>query len=77
MVVNSVFLICLFFFSIFHPLDDRQFVVSGQCVCKGILSGSNAGITSVEFDSAGVLMLAASNDYATRVWNIEDKRLLV
>jgi autophagy-related protein 16-1 len=52
-------------------------MVSGQCVCKGILTGSNAGITSVEFDSAGVLMLAASNDYATRVWNIEDKRLLV
>ena len=48
-----------------------------QCACKGTLAGSNAGVTSVEFDVTGNLMLAASNDYATRVWTIDDQRLRV
>ncbi len=44
---------------------------------RGTLTGSNAGITSVEFDSNSVTMLAASNDFATRVWTVDDQRLRV
>lgn len=44
---------------------------------RGTLTGSNAGITSVEFDSNSVMMLAASNDFATRVWTVDDQRLRV
>lgn len=39
--------------------------------------GSNAGVMSVDFDSTGSLILAASNDYASRVWNVNDLRLKV
>nr|XP_010946472.1 autophagy-related protein 16-1 isoform X1 [Camelus bactrianus] len=42
---------------------------------KGSLSGSNAGITSIEFDSAGSYLLAASNDFASRIWTVDDYRL--
>ena len=38
----------------------------------------SAGITSLEFDALdanGALLLAASNDFATRVWTVEDQRL--
>ncbi|XP_032795920.2 autophagy-related protein 16-1 [Daphnia magna] len=45
------------------------------CSLRGSLTGSNAGITSVEFDANGSLILAASNDFATRVWTVEDQRL--
>ncbi|KAI9513681.1 hypothetical protein NQZ68_040579 [Dissostichus eleginoides] len=50
-------------------------VVSGRCEPKGSLTGSNAGITSIEFDSAGSFLLAASNDFASRLWTVEDSRL--
>uniref|UniRef100_A0A3P8VJ15 ATG16 autophagy related 16-like 1 (S. cerevisiae) n=1 Tax=Cynoglossus semilaevis TaxID=244447 RepID=A0A3P8VJ15_CYNSE len=50
-------------------------VVSGRCECKGALTGSNAGITSIEFDSSGSYLLAASNDFASRIWTVEDYRL--
>lgn len=50
-------------------------VGQNQCSNRGTLTGSNAGITSVEFDANGALMLAASNDFATRVWTVEDQRL--
>ncbi|MFT7819085.1 autophagy-related protein 16-1 isoform X1 [Arapaima gigas] len=50
-------------------------VVSGRCVLKGALMGSNAGITSIEFDSAGSYLLAASNDFASRIWTVDDYRL--
>ncbi|XP_011064186.1 PREDICTED: autophagy-related protein 16-1 isoform X2 [Acromyrmex echinatior] len=42
---------------------------------KGILVGSNAGVMSVDFDSTGTLILGASNDYASRVWTVNDLRL--
>ena len=51
--------------------------IAGQCSCRGTLTGSNAGITSVEFDANGTMMLAASNDFATRVWTVDDQRLRV
>ncbi|XP_035277309.1 autophagy-related protein 16-1-like isoform X2 [Anguilla anguilla] len=50
-------------------------VVSGHCQMKGSLLGSNAGITSIEFDSAGSYLLAASNDFASRMWTVDDYRL--
>uniref|UniRef100_A0AAQ5X3H2 Autophagy-related protein 16 domain-containing protein n=1 Tax=Amphiprion ocellaris TaxID=80972 RepID=A0AAQ5X3H2_AMPOC len=47
-------------------------VVAGE---SGALTGSNAGITSIEFDSAGSYLLAASNDFASRIWTVDDYRL--
>ncbi|KAK2092468.1 hypothetical protein P7K49_028996 [Saguinus oedipus] len=41
---------------------------------KGSLSGSNAGITSIEFDSTGSYPLAASNDFASQIWTVDDYR---
>ncbi|XP_073530588.1 autophagy-related protein 16-1 isoform X2 [Phyllobates terribilis] len=50
-------------------------VVGDKCESKGSLTGSNAGITSIEFDSAGSYILAASNDFASRIWTVDDYRL--
>uniref|UniRef100_A0A8C5MBG6 APG16-like 1 n=1 Tax=Leptobrachium leishanense TaxID=445787 RepID=A0A8C5MBG6_9ANUR len=50
-------------------------VIGDKCEPKGSLSGSNAGITSIEFDSAGTYLLAASNDFASRIWTVDDYRL--
>uniref|UniRef100_A0A671TL05 ATG16 autophagy related 16-like 1 (S. cerevisiae) n=1 Tax=Sparus aurata TaxID=8175 RepID=A0A671TL05_SPAAU len=50
-------------------------VVGGRCEPKGALTGSNAGITSIDFDSAGSYLLAASNDFASRIWTVDDYRL--
>ncbi|XP_072318164.1 autophagy-related protein 16-1 isoform X2 [Eucyclogobius newberryi] len=50
-------------------------VVAGRCEAKGALTGSNAGITSIDFDSAGSYLLAASNDFASRIWTVDDYRL--
>lgn len=50
-------------------------VIAGRCEYKGALMGSNAGITSIEFDSTGAYLLAASNDFASRIWTVDDYRL--
>ncbi|EAT40708.1 AAEL007574-PA [Aedes aegypti] len=50
-------------------------VGKGACEPRGILVGSNQGINSVEFDSTGSSILAASNDFACRVWSVADQRL--
>ncbi|XP_020286872.1 autophagy-related protein 16-1 isoform X2 [Pseudomyrmex gracilis] len=50
-------------------------ITKGTSESKGILVGSNAGVMSVDFDSTGTLILGASNDYASRVWNVSDLRL--
>lgn len=49
----------------------------GVAECKGMLIGSNAGVMSVDFDSSGGLIVAASNDLASRVWTVNDQRLRV
>lgn len=49
----------------------------GVAECKGMLIGSNAGVMSVEFDSTGGQLIAASNDLASRVWTVNDQRLRV
>ncbi|XP_016081345.1 autophagy-related protein 16-1 isoform X4 [Ornithorhynchus anatinus] len=47
-------------------------VFGDRCELKGSFAGSNAGITSIEFDSAGSYLLAASNDFASRIWTVDD-----
>lgn len=42
-----------------------------------MLSGSSAGINSVDFDSTGAYILGTSNDYGARVWTVMDNRLRV
>ncbi|KAG7257891.1 hypothetical protein CRUP_007042, partial [Coryphaenoides rupestris] len=56
-------------------MDRTVQTVGGRCEPKGALTGSNAGITSIEFDSAGSYLLAASNDFASRIWTVDDFRL--
>ncbi|KAL4149617.1 hypothetical protein QTP88_003518 [Uroleucon formosanum] len=59
--------------------EDRKVklwdVSKGVAECKGMLIGSNAGVMSVEFDSTGGQIVAASNDLASRVWTVNDQRL--
>ncbi|XP_033832967.1 autophagy-related protein 16-1 isoform X2 [Periophthalmus magnuspinnatus] len=50
-------------------------VIAGRCEAKGALTGSNAGVTSIDFDSTGSYLLAASNDFASRIWTVDDYRL--
>ncbi|XP_052823294.1 autophagy-related protein 16-1 isoform X2 [Octopus bimaculoides] len=50
-------------------------VINGKCENRGILQGSNAGITCIEFDIEERLVLGASNDFASRVWSLADHRL--
>ncbi|XP_055620988.1 autophagy-related protein 16-1 [Toxorhynchites rutilus septentrionalis] len=50
-------------------------VSKGVCEPRGSLVGSNQGINSVEFDTTGSFLLAASNDFASRVWTVCDQRL--
>lgn len=52
-------------------------VCSAKMEPRGILIGSNAAVNSVEFDSTGTMVLATSNDYASRVWTVSDQRLRV
>lgn len=47
----------------------------GQCTCKGLLQGSNAGITAIEFDLEDSMVLGSSSDYACRIWSLIDHRL--
>ncbi|KAJ8310390.1 hypothetical protein KUTeg_012255 [Tegillarca granosa] len=49
--------------------------IQGKCECKGILLGSNAGIMGLDFDLEESLILGASNDFASRVWSLQDQRL--
>ncbi|XP_055587932.1 autophagy-related protein 16-1 [Uranotaenia lowii] len=50
-------------------------VGKGICEARGSLIGSNQAVNSLEFDSTGSLILAASNDFASRVWTMSDQRL--
>lgn len=69
------------FYLTFLPLGgtDRKLklwdITKGTCESKGALFGSNAGIMAIDFDSSGTVILGASNDYATRVWTVNDQRL--
>lgn len=50
-------------------------ISKGSYESKGVLVGSNAGVMAVDFDSSGNLILGASNDFASRVWTVNDQRL--
>jgi WD40 repeat protein len=52
-------------------------LITGGYECKGMLTGSNAGVMSVDFDSTGNFIVGASNDFASRVWTVGDLRLKV
>ncbi|CAG5075795.1 Similar to Atg16l1: Autophagy-related protein 16-1 (Mus musculus) [Cotesia congregata] len=52
-------------------------ISKGTFESKGMLIGSNASVMSVDFDSTGTLILGASNDFASRVWSVNDLRLRV
>jgi len=46
-----------------------------SCELKATLTGSNAAVMGIDFDTSGSMILGSSNDFATRVWTIEDCRL--
>jgi len=52
-------------------------IISDSTEPRAILSGSSAGINSVDFDSTGAYILGTSNDYGARVWTVMDNRLRV
>lgn len=57
-------------------MNGLLFVI-GCYKLKGMLLGSNAGITSVDFDLTGTYIVGGSNDFASRVWTVSDQRLKV
>ncbi|KFM79852.1 Autophagy-related protein 16-1, partial [Stegodyphus mimosarum] len=50
-------------------------IVSGQACLKGVAHESNSSIYSVDFDSEETLLLAASCDFASRVWSVSDMKI--
>ncbi|KAF7988294.1 hypothetical protein HCN44_009939 [Aphidius gifuensis] len=52
-------------------------ISKGSYESKGNLVGSNASVMSVDFDTTGNLILGSSNDFASRVWSVNDGRLRV
>ncbi|XP_077513347.1 autophagy-related 16 isoform X3 [Amblyomma americanum] len=46
-----------------------------QALLRGTLGGSNATIMSLDMDTEENLVLAASNDFSSRVWTLNDQRL--
>ncbi|KAF8785536.1 autophagy-related protein 16-1-like [Argiope bruennichi] len=49
--------------------------VSGQAVLKGVAHESNSSVHSVDFDAEETLILAASCDFASRIWSISDMKI--
>ncbi|KAK1786049.1 hypothetical protein P4O66_017785, partial [Electrophorus voltai] len=47
-------------------------IVAGMLHYRGTLDGSNEGITSIEFDSTGTRILAASYDKSALFWRLDD-----
>ena len=45
------------------------------CELKSALTGSSGAITSLDYEAGASLILAASTDFASRVWSIDDGRL--
>lgn len=54
-----------------------SFLTPATVEARGILTGSNAGVTAIDFDAEESLILGASNDFASRVWTVVDHRLRV
>jgi len=66
-----------FYDTLLYCMSWFEFILGGQYESKGMLVGSNAAVMSVDFDSTGTLILAASSDFASRVWTVADQRLRV
>ncbi|GBL88925.1 Autophagy-related protein 16 [Araneus ventricosus] len=49
--------------------------VSGQAILKGVAHESNSSVHSVDFDTEETLILAASCDFASRIWSISDMKI--
>ncbi|GIY85818.1 autophagy-related protein 16-1 [Caerostris extrusa] len=50
-------------------------LVSGQAILKGVAHESNSSVHSVDFDAEESLLLAASCDFASRIWSISDMKI--
>ena len=50
-------------------------VSKGSHESRGILTGSNGAVMSLDYDASGNLLLASSSDFACRVWSLDDMRL--
>ncbi|XP_003374982.1 conserved hypothetical protein [Trichinella spiralis] len=50
-------------------------IVDGQHGRPATLMGCNQAVTCADFDLNGSLVLAGSNDFATRIWSVADQRL--
>ncbi|KAG8200114.1 hypothetical protein JTE90_018904 [Oedothorax gibbosus] len=50
-------------------------IASGQACLKGVTHESNSSVYSVDFDSEETLLLAASCDFASRIWSINDMKI--
>lgn len=48
---------------------------AGHVECRATLVGSNNAVMSVDFDASSTMLVGASNDFATRIWTVEDGRL--
>lgn len=68
-----------FKFFLFFNIDNTKVFhyIVAKMESRGTLIGSNAAVNSVDFDSTGAMVLATSNDYASRVWTVADQRLRV
>ena len=42
---------------------------------RGVLTGANGAVMSLDYDASGNLLLASSSDFACRVWSLDDMRL--
>lgn len=52
-------------------------VGKGVLELRGTLIGSNAGVNSIDFDMSGTMLMATSNDHASRIWTLADQRIRV
>jgi hypothetical protein len=77
-IMLCIILHCIKFYdTLLYCVYWFDFILGGQYESKGMLIGSNAAVMSVDFDSTGTLILAASSDFASRVWTVADQRLRV
>lgn len=52
-------------------------VGKGVLELRGTLIGSNAGVNSIDFDMTSTMLMATSNDHASRIWTLADQRIRV
>jgi autophagy-related protein 16 len=52
-------------------------IQQGKQELKATLTGCNQAIMRIDFDTDGAQVLGASNDFAIRIWGIDDQRCRV